>query len=306
MQLSLDDADDIDAPMTARVTVVIATRNRRAALTHTLAKLAELDPAPPVILVDNGSDDHTVEVVGERFPTVRVLDMGHNLGAAARNLGVQAATTPYVAFCDDDSWWAPGALERAAAVLDRHRRLALVAARTLVGPQERTDPVTTQMAASPLPTAPGAPGPSVLGFLACAAVLRRDAFLQVGGFSPLLFVFGEETLLAYDLAAAGWQLCYVADVVAHHHPSPSRADPRRRNATQWRNALLTDWMRRPVPVAVRSAGAVVGASVRDPAARAALAGLLARLPAALAQRAPLPAPLERQVELLEATTSADA
>lgn len=55
-------------------------------------------------------------------------------------------------------------------------------------------------------------------------------------------------------------------------------------------------MRRPVPVAVRSAGAVVGASVRDPAARTALAGLLARLPA----------PLERQVELLEATTSADA
>jgi GT2 family glycosyltransferase len=126
-------------------------------------------------------------------------------------------------------------------------------------------------------------------------VLRRDAFLQVGGFRPLPFVFGEETLLAYDLAATGWQLCYVADVVAHHHPSPSRADPRRRNATQWRNALLTDWMRQPVPVAVRSAGAVVGASVRDPAART-----------ALAQRAPLPAPLERQVEPLEATTSADA
>lgn len=38
-------------------------------------------------------------------------------------------------------------------------------------------------------------------------------------------MFGEETLLAYDLAAAGWQLCYVADVVAHHHPSPIRADP---------------------------------------------------------------------------------
>jgi glycosyltransferase involved in cell wall biosynthesis len=114
-------------------------------------------------VVDNGSDDHSVQVVGERFPTVRVLAMGHNLGAAARNLGVQAAVTPDVAFCNDDSWWAPGAPERAAAILDRHRRLALVAARTLVGPQERTDPVTTQMAASPLPTAPGAPGPSVLG-----------------------------------------------------------------------------------------------------------------------------------------------
>ena len=80
--------------MTARVTVVIATRNRCATLTQTLAKLAELHPAPPVIVVDNGSDDRSVQVVAERFPTVRVLAMGHNRGAAARNLGVQAAATP--------------------------------------------------------------------------------------------------------------------------------------------------------------------------------------------------------------------
>jgi N-acetylglucosaminyl-diphospho-decaprenol L-rhamnosyltransferase len=63
-----------------------------------------------------------------------------------------------------------------------------VAARILVGPEERTDPVTALMADSPLPRAEDAPGPSVLGFLACSAVLRREAFLQVGGgFSPVLF-----------------------------------------------------------------------------------------------------------------------
>jgi GT2 family glycosyltransferase len=262
--------------MRARVTVVVATRNRSGPLAHTLGRLGALRPPPPVVVVDNGSDDGSAEVVGKRFPAVRLLALGRNLGAAARNLGVLAAATPYVAFSDDDSWWAPGALERAAAALDTHPRLALVAARTLVGPEERTDPVSALMADSPLPVPAGAPGPAVLGFLACSAVVRRDAFLQAGGFSPLLFLFGEETLLAYDLAAAGWQLCYLDDVVAHHHPATSRQAPRRRIGTQRRNALLTAWMRRPVLVATRSAGELALASLRDPAARAALAVAWAR------------------------------
>ncbi len=57
----------------------------------------------------------------------------------------------------------------------------------------------------------------MLGFLACSAVLRRRAFCEVGGFSRLLFFVGEERLLCYDLAAAGWERAYLHDVVAHHH-----------------------------------------------------------------------------------------
>src|SRR5262245_34272344 len=57
-----------------------------------------------------------------------------NLGAAGRNAGVRAARTPYVALCDDDAWWAPGALARAAHLLDVHPTLAVVCARVLVGP----------------------------------------------------------------------------------------------------------------------------------------------------------------------------
>jgi GT2 family glycosyltransferase len=285
--------------MSARVTVVIATRNRREELTRTVRRLGELAPAPPVIVVDNGSDDGTAQAVRGRFPDVKVLALRRNLGAVARNLGVRAARMPYVAFSDDDSWWAAGALQRAVAVLDRHPGLALVAARTLVGPEQHADPLTAVMAGSPLPRAAGAPGPSVLGFLACSAVLRRDAFLQVGGFSPVLFQVGEETLLAYDLAAAGWQLCYLEDVVAHHHPSASRPDGRHHRSVERRNAVLTAWMRRPLRVAAGRAGALARESPRDPAARIALVGVLARLPAALRHRAPLPAAVERQARLLE-------
>ena len=60
-------------------------------------------------------------------------------------------------------------------------------------------PVNEAMAASPLWEGGGA---AVLGFLACACVVRKTAFVGVGGFSELLFFVGEERLLAYDLAAA--------------------------------------------------------------------------------------------------------
>src|SRR5690349_8846603 len=216
----------------ANISVVIATRNRADALASTLPRLLDLPERPPITVVDNGSDDRAVTLVRDRFPEVRLVALGRNGGAVARNFGVAAATTPYVAFSDDDSWWAPGALQRAAALLDSHPRLGLVAARTLVGPAKHPDPITPLMAHSPLPRPPDAPGPSVLGFLACSAVLRKKAFCEVGGFSSLLFFVGEEQLLCYDLATAGWERAYVHDVVAHHHPSVYRPNPRRRRVAE--------------------------------------------------------------------------
>jgi GT2 family glycosyltransferase len=281
------------------VTVVIATRDRRQELTCTLRHLHELTPTPPIVVVDNGSTDGTAHAVREQFPGVVALALRRNYGAPARNLGVLAARTPYVAFSDDDSWWAPGALQRATAALDSHPRLGLVAACTLVGPTERPDPVNPLMAASPLPRPPDAPGPSVLGFLACSAVLRRQAFCEVGGFSSLLFFVGEERLLCYDLATAGWERAYLDDVVAHHHPSAHRPDPQRRRVAELRNALLTAVLRRPRPVAIAAAAALARDSGRDAAARSALRQAMVRLPAALLRRAPLPAAVEEQVRRLE-------
>ena len=285
--------------MNGGLTVVIATRNRRQELVRTLRHLSELTPPPPVVVVDNGSTDGTAHAIRAQFTDVVVLVLRRNYGAPARNLGVLAARTPYVAFSDDDSWWAPGALQRATAALDSHPRLGLVAARTLVGPIQRPDPVNALMAASPLPRPPHAAGPSVLGFLACAAVLRRQAFCAVGGFSDLLFFVGEERLLCYDLATAGWERAYLDDVVAHHHPSAHRPDPERRRVLELRNAVLTAVLRRPRPVAVATTAALARESGHDVIARTALRQALARLPAALRRRAPLPAAVEEQVRMLE-------
>jgi GT2 family glycosyltransferase len=279
------------------VTVVVMTRDRREPVLATLARLVALPGPPPVILVDNGSQDGTVDAVRARFPAVAVIALPVNRGAAARTAGVRAARTPYVAFSDDDSWWAPGALERAAAVFDAHPRLGLLAARILVGPQDRLDPVCRLMTDGPLRQRAGDAGVPVLGFVACGSVVRRTAYLSVGGFSDVIFFFGEETVLAQDLAAHGWDLAYVPDVVAHHHPQA--AGPRSgRRRLQIRNRLLSTWLRRPWPVVARDTLGVA-AGLRDPDHRGALVDAARRLPAALRARRSLPPQVERQVRLLE-------
>ena len=236
-----------------RVSVVVITRDRAGDLVNALAHLTALAERPRIVVVDNGSGDDTVAMVRARYPGVEVVELGENRGAAARNVAVEMVDTPYVAFADDDSWWAPGALRRAADLLDAHPRLALVNAHILVGPDERDDPTCVEMGHSPLPSGPGQPGHPLLSFIACAAMVRRDAYLAAGGFHAKLSVGGEEEILGHDLVGAGWQLSYVPEIVIHHHASTSR-DTDERRATGIRNTLWTTWLRRPVrPALVRTA-----------------------------------------------------
>ncbi len=291
--------------MSDRCTVVIATQDRRRSLLHTVGRLQALSEQPCIIVVDNGSGDGSVGAVRAAFPEVDVVALDHNIGAPARNIGVERARTPYVAFADDDSWWAPGALRRAAELFDAHPRLGLIGARVLVGPEEREDPTTAVMAESPLPSPPGLPGPAVLGFLACGAVVRRAAFLEVGGFDELLFFLGEEQRVALDLATRGWHLSYDRDVVAHHHPSPP-GDPSGRRRRQLRNDVLTAWLRRPARVALRRTTSLGVAALRgDRPAGGALGEVLVRLPLAWRRRARLPPAVERSVRALECQSAPD-
>jgi GT2 family glycosyltransferase len=145
------------------------------------------------------------------------------------------------------------------------------------------------MAASPLgsPGAPdaGLPGPEVLGFIACGAVVRREAFLQAGGFDDVVVFPGEEERLALDLAAAGWAMAYVDAVTVHHHPSVRRHAPGRRQAGIWRSRVLTAVMRHHGPELL----AVLWSAVRS--GRPGREGLLRALPdvpAALRHRRPIP------------------
>lgn len=281
-----------------RIAVVMITHNRREEVLASLEHLTRLPERPSILVVDNASADGTDESIRKRFPQVNILASGTNLGAAARNLGVRNVRASYVALCDDDTWWEPGSLTYAADLFDKHPRLAVATARILVGPQEEEDPICAELECSPLPVEENMPGAALLGFMAGASVVRRSAFLAVGGFEPRFFIGGEEELLAADLVAAGWWLCYVPQLVVHHHPS-ARRDASSRRWHLLRNALWSAWLRRPLSGALRKTGQLVRNAPRTRETCRGLAAAVAGLPWVLRQRRVVPPEVERRFRMLE-------
>jgi GT2 family glycosyltransferase len=281
---------------------VVITRDRRAQLAETLRELGHLAERPAVIVVDNASSDGTAAMVRADFPNVRLVCAPANLGSAGRTIGVALATTPYAAFCDDDACWQPGSLARAAALLDEHPHVAAIAGSVVVGPERRADPISTVMACSPLTSATvDLPGPGVVGMPAMATMVRCKPFLDVHGFHPRYGVGGEERLLALDLRAAGWHVCFVAEVVVHHRPLQEGREPASRRRRMVRNDLWTAWLRYPWRDALAATADILRSSVREHGASTAWAASVDAIGGwrwARRERAPVPAAVMAELSLV--------
>jgi glycosyltransferase involved in cell wall biosynthesis len=105
--------------MSAEISVVIPTKDRKELLGACLESLRRQTLAPSqLIVVDNGSSDGTAEFVRERFPGVIVAREARPGVDRARNRGVAEATAPLVAFADDDVILPPTWLESLAGCFD--------------------------------------------------------------------------------------------------------------------------------------------------------------------------------------------
>jgi GT2 family glycosyltransferase len=288
------------SPMQAdsQVSVVVITYNRCEELAGSLTRLRSLPERPAIVVVDNGSADETTAMVRDRYPDVTLVALASNLGAVGRNIGVALTSTPFVAFCDDDTWWSPGSLAEAVDLLTRHPRLAVVTASIVVEPEGYLDPVSDEMGRSPLPCPPDAPGSPLLSFLAGASVVRRRAFLAVGGFSPRIRIGGEEELLAADLADAGWAMAYVPQLTIHHRASVLR-NPHLRRRQGIRNTLWFTWLRRPLTSALLRTGVILGTIPRDRHSLAAVVETARGATWVAAQRRVVGAEVEKGLRLLD-------
>ena len=293
------------APLDARTGVVVITWNRREEAVQAVGRLLALPERPRVVVVDNGSIDGTAGALRRAFPAacaeggqVDLVALPVNAGALGRNVGVARLSTPYVAFCDDDTWWDAGSLARAADVLDAHPDVAVLTARIVVEPAGTDDPIVPELRDSPVRGRPGLPGPALGSFLAGASVVRREAFTAVGGFSARLWLGGEEELLAADLATAGWELCYLPDLTVHHQASPLRERVlRRRHGV--RNTLWFTLLRRPWPSALRRLLVLARTVPRDRTTALGVVDAVRGLPWVLRERRPLPPRVEARFLALE-------
>jgi GT2 family glycosyltransferase len=278
--------------------VVIITWNRRHEVLRTLRRLDGPAERPPIIVVDNCSTDGTSEAIAQEFPAAKVVRAKRNMGAAARNLGVEAADAPYIAFCDDDMWWQAGSIGHAVRIFEQQPTIALLMGRVLVGPEEEEDPICQQIVGGPLPYEKGMPGYPLIGFLCGASIVRRSAYLEAGGVRSDLGIGGEEDWLAVELLMRGWRLRYVPELCCYHHPSMQRNRLQRRRR-DLANALCFAWLRGPAGSAWRKTLQLVKTSPWDVTTLWALSAASARIVRQWRHRRVVSDEIERSYRLLE-------
>lgn len=274
--------------------MVLLTYNCSHRIATTLKHLIALEV--PVVVVDNGSTDG-VDAVIAHYPEVTVVRLPHNIGAAARNVGLERTTTPYVAFCDDDGWYERDGLVLAADLLDRYPRLGLVNARILVRDEEGLDVVSAEMAASPVPDRAGIPGPVLLSFMAGAAVVRRESYRESGGYDERFFIGGEEETLAVPMVRRGWQMRYVPEVVMHHYPSVANATSLRHVGL--RNTVVNAWLHRRFGSALRWTVFSLADAPKNRSYVRGLVLLTRAVPWIVRERDPIPRELDGDLRLLD-------
>jgi mycofactocin system glycosyltransferase len=198
------------------VTVVIPVRDRHAELARCLAGLGNVRR---VIVVDDGSRDPVAIQSAAAVAGASVVRRPVNGGpAAARNVGLAAATTSLVVFLDSDCVPGPGWLD---ALLPHFADPAVGAVAPRIVPHEpgRTwlaryegASSTLDMGQRPSIVRPGSRVPYVPG---AALVVRKEA--AGVGFAEDMQV-GEDVDFVWRLAASGWRVRYEpAATMGHQH-----------------------------------------------------------------------------------------
>ncbi|MFL5910166.1 MAG: glycosyltransferase family 2 protein [Gaiellaceae bacterium] len=206
---------------------VVPNWNGRRWLPGCLASLAaQTRPFDRIVVVDNGSTDGSLELLGREHPDVAVVALGENTGFAyAANRGVEAAGTDAVALVNTDVELDPAWHERMLAALGREPRAAAAACKMVelgdpsrlydAGDFLRRDGVAEQRGRFERDDGRfDSPGTA---FSACAgaALYRRAPLLEAGGFDERYFAYLEDVELGLRLRLAGWDCLYEPALARH-------------------------------------------------------------------------------------------
>jgi GT2 family glycosyltransferase len=180
-----------------------------------------------VIVADNGSSDDSVAYLRENWPDVKVVELGENRGfSAAVNAGIAAGRGPYVALLNTDIELSPDWLELLVREFDRDPRLGFATGKIMRhddrgvleqaghdfytcgrfeprGLDERDEGQYDERRATPIVSA-------------AAAVYRREALDQAGGFDEDYFLYCEDGDVCLRMLLLGYSGLYVPEPEAFH------------------------------------------------------------------------------------------
>lgn len=226
-----------------RLSIIIVTFNSRADIDACLRSLTEgilIDRE--IVIVDNASTDGTAAHVRERWPGIRLIELGANLGfARASNIGIQQTFGELVLLLNPDTVVPPGAIDRLVTALDGHPVAAAV------GPRIVNDDGHAELSFGRLTAPPAELRQKVLSigstrrvpiivsivermtrhtryvdWITGACLLTHRADLTaVGGLDERFFLYMEDVDLCASFRARGRRALFAADIEIRHRRGAS-------------------------------------------------------------------------------------
>lgn len=222
---------------------MITTRNRREELRRTLIRLSELRPlADEIVVCVDGCTHGTAEMVRSQFQNCTLLENEKSRGSVySRDRLLRAASGEIVASFDDDSYPIDGDfVARVKDLFAQDNDIAVISFPEIHDNNSTADKTKTAAPAAHL----------VSAYANCAAVMRRDVYLQSQGFPKFFVHMYEEPDYALQCYALGYHVRFEPTLPIRHHTSPAQRDPMRRHHLNARNELWSVLMRCPFPYLV--------------------------------------------------------
>ena len=217
------------------ISVVVVTWNRRDLLRSCLQSLTlqKWKERFEVVIVDNGSDDGSPEMLLREFseqPAFRLelIRNRENRGfCAANNQGFAVSDSEFVALLNNDAEAEPNWLSELAGAFNDRPDVGMAASKILVYEDPRRidkaghliypDGQNRGRGSGELDAGQYDRTEEVLWPDGCAAMYRRAMLDQIGGFDEDFFAYADDAELGLRARIAGWKCLYIPGAVARHH-----------------------------------------------------------------------------------------
>ena len=212
-----------------KVSIIILNHNGLRHLKECLESVAGVDYPDDkleVILVDNGSQDESVNFVRENFPSVKLVTLEKNLGfAEGNNVGEKYASGEYLMFLNNDTRVAEKWLAELVKTMNEDESIGICGSKILF----YRSPDTVNYAGGKItPIGSGyeisfgckdttEANPKHVGYASGASmIMRRSLFQELEGFDKSYFIYCEDVDLSWRAWLRGYRVVYVPTSIVYH------------------------------------------------------------------------------------------
>ena len=228
------------------VSIVMLCWNRWEDVNSSLSKIAEIDYSNlETIVVDNGSTDGSQKNIREKFPWVKLIEAGANLGIEAYNLGFEAAKGEFILIIDDDSYPAKESIGRMVQKFSENPKLGVCAF------DVRNADDYDQVAKTSNAVATSQSSYST-GFNGAGAGVRKEIFKRVGFYPGEFFLYMNEADCSLRIRNLGYEIRFFPDLIAYHKMAAKNRKSWRAPFFYTRNSFWLIWKNYPTLHALRA------------------------------------------------------